>query len=133
MAVVGGGNSAIDAARNAIRLGAESVTIVYRRDRDDMPAQKAEIDAAEQEGVEIRCFVAPSRVLTDAATMGRIDGLRGFKENVILGHLIPGGTGFPMHRHIKLVYNGEPIPEEETVASAEDEGRKPTSAEASPA
>ena len=43
------------------------------------------------------------------------------------------GTGFPMHRHIKLVYNGEPIPEEETVASAEDEGRKPKSAEASPA
>ena len=73
------------------------------------------------------------RVLTDAATMGRIDGLRGFKENVILGHLIPGGTGFPMHRHIKLVYNGEPIPEEESVASAEDEGRKPKSAEASPA
>ena len=52
---------------------------------------------------------------------------------MILGHLIPGGTGFPMHRHIKLVYNGEPIPEEESVASAEDEGRKPKSAEASPA
>ena len=78
-------------------------------------------------------FQDTTRVLTDAATMGRIDGLRGFKENVILGHLIPGGTGFPMHRHIKLVYNGEPIPEEESVASAEDEGRKPKSAEASPA
>ncbi|MCL1909496.1 MAG: DNA-directed RNA polymerase subunit beta' [Kiritimatiellaeota bacterium] len=57
-------------------------------------------------------FQDTTRVLTDAATMGRRDELRGFKENVILGHLITGGTGFPMHRHLKLVPNGEPIPEE---------------------
>ena len=45
---------------------------------------------------------------TDAATIGRVDELRGFKENVILGHLIPGGTGFPLHRHIKLIPTKEP-------------------------
>jgi DNA-directed RNA polymerase subunit beta' len=46
-----------------------------------------------------------------------VDTLRGFKENVIMGHLVPGGTGFPMHRNTKLVPLGEPIPEEETPAT----------------
>ena len=64
-------------------------------------------------------FQDTTRVLTEAATMGRVDELRGFKENVILGHLIPGGTGFPMHRHIKLVPLAEPIPEEEMPGAAE--------------
>ena len=45
--------------------------------------------------------------------MGRVDELRGFKENVILGHLIPGGTGFPLHRHLKLVPLCETISDEE--------------------
>jgi DNA-directed RNA polymerase subunit beta' len=58
-------------------------------------------------------FQDTTRVLTDAATMGRVDELRGFKENVILGHLIPGGTGFPMHRHLKLVPQSDPISEDE--------------------
>jgi DNA-directed RNA polymerase subunit beta' len=58
-------------------------------------------------------FQDTTRVLTDAATMGRVDDLRGFKENVILGHLIPGGTGFPIHRHVKLVPLAEPLTEEE--------------------
>jgi len=61
-------------------------------------------------------FQDTTRVLTDAATIGRVDELRGFKENVILGHLIPGGTGFPLHRHIKLVQMKEPISEEEMKA-----------------
>jgi len=47
------------------------------------------------------------------APLGRRDYLRGFKENVILGHLIPAGTGFPMYRNIKLVPLGEPIAVEE--------------------
>ena len=58
-------------------------------------------------------FQDTTRVLTDAATLGRIDHLRGFKENVILGHLIPGGTGFPMNRSIKLRPLAEPISQEE--------------------
>ncbi|MBM4147431.1 MAG: DNA-directed RNA polymerase subunit beta' [Lentisphaerae bacterium] len=57
-------------------------------------------------------FQDTTRVLTDAATLGRVDTLKGFKENVIMGHLIPGGTGFKIHRHIKLVPLAEPIEEE---------------------
>ena len=44
-------------------------------------------------------FQDTTRVLTDAATLGKVDTLRGFKENVILGHLIPAGTGFPIHKN----------------------------------
>jgi DNA-directed RNA polymerase subunit beta' len=58
-------------------------------------------------------FQDTTRVLTDAATLGRIDSLRGFKENVIMGHLIPGGTGFHLHHNIKLVPLAEPIAEED--------------------
>ncbi len=63
--VVGGGNAAIDAARTALRLGAKTVTIVYRRSRDQMPAYAEEIADAEAEGVEIRALLQPNRVLTD--------------------------------------------------------------------
>ena len=51
--VIGGGNSAIDAARTALRLGAETVTVVYRRSREAMPAYEEEIEEAEHEGVEL--------------------------------------------------------------------------------
>jgi DNA-directed RNA polymerase subunit beta' len=66
-------------------------------------------------------FQDTTRVLTDAATLGRVDTLNGFKENVIMGHLIPGGTGFPLHRNIRLVPLAEPLPEEEmpTMGAAE--------------
>jgi NADPH-dependent glutamate synthase beta subunit-like oxidoreductase/NAD-dependent dihydropyrimidine dehydrogenase PreA subunit len=72
VAVIGGGNSAIDAARTAIRIGAEEVTIFYRRERQDMPAQEAEIAAAEAEGVRIEYRVGPTRVLTQN---GKASGL----------------------------------------------------------
>ena len=58
-------------------------------------------------------FQDTTRVLTEASTMGRVDELRGFKENVILGHLIPGGTGFPLHRYLKLVPLCDTISDEE--------------------
>src|SRR5438876_1164524 len=54
-------------------------------------------------------FQDTTRVLTEAATLGKVDRLRGFKENVIMGHLIPAGTGFPAHREVRLVEKGEPI------------------------
>ncbi|NTW68601.1 MAG: FAD-dependent oxidoreductase [Chlorobiaceae bacterium] len=60
--VTGGGNTAIDAARTAIRLGASSVTILYRRTIKDMPANRAEIDEALSEGVTIVERVAPTRI-----------------------------------------------------------------------
>ncbi|MEI6349723.1 MAG: DNA-directed RNA polymerase subunit beta' [Verrucomicrobiota bacterium] len=56
-------------------------------------------------------FQDTTRVLTEAATLGRIDRLRGFKENVIMGHLIPAGTGFDIHRNIRVVGIGEALPE----------------------
>ena len=55
-------------------------------------------------------FQDTTRVLTEAATLGRVDNLRGFKENVIMGHLIPAGTGFPVHRDIKIVNLGDSLP-----------------------
>jgi NADH-quinone oxidoreductase subunit F len=61
VAVIGGGNSAIDAARVALRLGAE-VTILYRRLRQDMPAAEEEIIAAEHEGIKIEYLVAPLKI-----------------------------------------------------------------------
>ncbi len=63
VAVVGGGNAAMDAARTAIRLGAESVTILYRRSRDEMPAYAEEIDEAEHEGVVLKVLAAPVEIL----------------------------------------------------------------------
>jgi NADH-quinone oxidoreductase subunit F len=63
VAVVGGGNAAIDAARTAKRMGAENVTVVYRRLRDDMPADPYEIHEAEIEGIKIRLLTAPVEVI----------------------------------------------------------------------
>ena len=60
--VVGGGNVAMDAARTARRLGAASVTVAYRRGREEMPAHRAEIDDAEREGVRFAFLVAPVEV-----------------------------------------------------------------------
>ncbi len=54
-------------------------------------------------------FQDTTRVLTEAATLGRIDHLRGFKENVIMGHLIPAGTGYTRLRNVQLVPLGEPV------------------------
>jgi formate dehydrogenase major subunit len=73
--VVGGGNSAVDAARTAVRCGAEEVVILYRRSRREMPAFHEEVGAAEQEGVRLATLVAPVEVIRDAAT-GRLAGIR---------------------------------------------------------
>ncbi len=63
--VIGGGNSAIDAARTALRLGAESVTVVYRRSREAMPAYEEEIEEAEHEGVVLKLLTAPIEVVVE--------------------------------------------------------------------
>ncbi len=60
--VIGGGNAAIDAARTAVRLGAEHVTIVYRRAQEDMPAYLEEISEAIQEGVNINAMTNPDEI-----------------------------------------------------------------------
>jgi NADH-quinone oxidoreductase subunit F len=67
--VIGGGNAAFDCARTAARLGAESVTLVYRRSRDEMPASPGEVAAAEGEGVALRLMTAPVRVIVEGDTV----------------------------------------------------------------
>jgi NADPH-dependent glutamate synthase beta subunit-like oxidoreductase len=71
VAVVGGGNSAIDAARVAKRLGAD-VTILYRRLKQDMPAAAEEIHAAEEEGIKIELLVAPLKITGNAGQVSEI-------------------------------------------------------------
>ena len=72
VAVIGGGNVAIDVARSALRLGAENVTILYRRSRDEMPAADDEIAEAEEEGVKFRFLASPVEILGD----GKCEGLK---------------------------------------------------------
>jgi NADPH-dependent glutamate synthase beta subunit-like oxidoreductase len=72
VAIVGGGNSAIDAARTAVRLGAKDVTILYRRERKDMPAWEHEIVAAEHEGVKIEYLVAPVKLVGKGGKLGGV-------------------------------------------------------------
>ena len=63
VAVVGGGNVAMDAARSALRLGAERVIIVYRRSMEELPARREEIHHAIEEGVELMLLSAPTEIL----------------------------------------------------------------------
>jgi NADH-quinone oxidoreductase subunit F len=70
--VIGGGNVAIDAARSALRLGASEVSILYRREKEDMPANEEEITEAEKEGVKIYTLVAPKRIISEN---GKVSGI----------------------------------------------------------
>ncbi len=70
--VVGGGNSAIDSARVAKRIGAREVQILYRRERKDMPAIREEVEDAEEEGIAINCLTLPTRIIGEG---GRVVGL----------------------------------------------------------
>ncbi len=72
VAVVGGGNSAMDAARTAVRLGAESVRVIYRRGREEMPADAHEVEEALEEGVEIDFQLAPQALKGS----GRVESLQ---------------------------------------------------------
>jgi len=72
VAVVGGGNVAMDAARTALRLGAERVIVLYRRTEAEMPARREEIHHAKEEGVEFEFLVNPVRFLD---TAGKVSGM----------------------------------------------------------
>ncbi len=63
VAVIGGGNSAVDAARTVLRLGTEEVFIVYRRSRREMPANEEEVVEAEKEGIKIHYLATPTKIL----------------------------------------------------------------------
>lgn len=74
VAVVGGGNVAMDAARCAMRLGADKVYIVYRRSMDELPARKEEVEHAEEEGIEFLLLTNPVEILGDE--QGAVNGMR---------------------------------------------------------
>ena len=93
VAVVGGGNVAIDVARTALRLGAEDVTIVYRRSRDEMPAAADEIAEAEEEGVRIMYLAAPVEVLGSGKVSGMKVEVMELGEADAKGRRKPVGTG----------------------------------------
>ena len=71
--VVGGGNVAMDAARCAVRLGAASVTVLYRRSEEELPARKEEVEHAKEEGVRFRFLTLPVRILEEE---GKVTGIR---------------------------------------------------------
>lgn len=74
--VVGGGNSAMDAARVALRLGAKEVTVVYRRSRAEMPAAAEEVDELEHEGITLSILTNPTKVI---AENGKVTGIECIK------------------------------------------------------
>ncbi len=100
--VVGGGNVAIDAARSALRLGADEVSILYRREKEDMPAAIEEIGEAEIEGVTIHTLIAPKRIIEKD---GKLTGMECTRMS--LGKFDASGRRRP-----------EPIPGSEIVMDA---------------
>ena len=90
VAVIGGGNAAIDSARTAVRLGA-SATVIYRRERKDMPAIEEEVDAAEQEGVRFQFLAAPHRIVGER---GEVKGVEVVKTR--LGEFDSSGRRRPI-------------------------------------
>ena len=91
VAVVGGGNTAIDAVRTAVRLGAENVTLIYRRTEDEMPAEKEEIRDARDEGVNFRFLASPLKVIVEN---GKAVGLT--LQNMRLGEPDASGRRSPV-------------------------------------
>ncbi len=71
--VIGGGNAALDASRTALRLGAEEVTLIYRRTREQMPAYEEEIQEAENEGLKLLLLTAPGDILSKN---GKVTGIK---------------------------------------------------------
>ena len=79
VAVVGGGNVAMDAARTALRLGAEKVYVVYRRSMDELPARREEVEHAEEEGIEFKLLTNPTEILGHDSDSDREHFVRALK------------------------------------------------------
>lgn len=90
--VIGGGNTAVDAARTALRLGAEKVTIAYRRTRTEMPAFEDEIRETEEEGIELVLLTAPTRIIV--GDRGQVTGIEFMKMR--LGEFDNKGRRIPV-------------------------------------
>lgn len=88
VAVIGGGNTAVDCARTAKRLGAGEVTVLYRRSRSEMPALAEDIEGVEADGIKIELLAAPKRVIVEGGRVTAIECVR-----MSLGP--PDGSGRP--------------------------------------
>ncbi len=91
VAVIGGGNAAVDVARTALRLGAGEVSVLYRRTRDQMPAWDEEVNEAVREGVKFEFLIAPVGLVTSG---GRVTGLK--CRRMKLGEFDRGGRRKPV-------------------------------------
>ena len=93
VAVIGGGNTAVDVAREAVRLGAQEVTLVYRRTRTEMPAYAHEVDEALEEGVGLEPLTVPVEFVGD----DRLEGV--LCRRCRLGEADEGGRRSPVEIH----------------------------------
>ena len=91
VAVIGGGNVALDASRTALRLGADQVDIFYRRSRDEMPVTEVEYDETVAEGIDISFLVSPTRIVSDS---WKVTGLQCIRME--LGEMDAGGRRRPV-------------------------------------
>jgi glutamate synthase (NADPH/NADH) small chain len=82
VAVVGGGNVAMDSARTALRLGAEKVTVVYRRSMDELPARREEVEHAVEEGIEFALLTNPVEILGYENPEDKRDPKNGFVKGI---------------------------------------------------
>ena len=117
MAIIGGGNTATDSARVALRMGAHQVHMFYRREKKDMPAIEEEIVAVEEEGIHIHELTAPTRVLSQE---GKVTGLELIRME--LGEFDKSGRKTP-----RKVKGSEYSVACDTVIQAIGQGRTPGS------
>ena len=87
VAVVGGGNVAMDAARTALRLGAEEVTVVYRRSREELPARREEVEHAMEEGIRFSFLTSPLAILGYENPHDPRDPQNGFVRGMVCGRM----------------------------------------------
>ncbi|HNW50504.1 MAG TPA: NADH-ubiquinone oxidoreductase-F iron-sulfur binding region domain-containing protein [Prolixibacteraceae bacterium] len=102
--VVGGGNAAIDAARTAVRLGAEKVDIVYRRTQDEMPAWAEEIDAALEEKIDLHTLTNPKEIFSEN---GKVKSVRCVRMK--LGAFDSSGRRRPVETDDELLFETDQI------------------------
>ncbi len=76
VAIIGGGNVAMDAARTSVRLGAEEIAVIYRRSREEMPASHEEIDGAMAEGIKFHFLAAPVKLLSDNGKVQQLETIQ---------------------------------------------------------
>lgn len=95
VAVVGGGNVAMDAARTALRLGAEKVYIIYRRSMQELPARKEEVEHAQEEGIEFKVLNNPVAIIGYENTEDKNDPQNGFVKGI---KVVKCGLGEPDER-----------------------------------